>query len=138
MATKKLYQCLKPSCQAKDKGVFYSDVWKCPQCGLKHTDPKFGHRLTRKTLVHYDPPTEHPGIGENHRACAPGKPIQAEQLGGGVPNPYHAGTANPGAVNCPECKKTAVYLQAVGMTDEEEGASLTKAALERLEPLRTH
>lgn len=135
MATLKFYRCGRPSCMTKEKGQFWSETPICPQCKLEANDPKFGHKIIRLTILHLDPPTDFPGIGKSHRACDVTKSIQAPDGPGGVPNPYHAGTGVVSMVNCPACKLTQAYKDAVAMIDDEDGPRQASIS-ERLEVTR--
>ncbi len=139
MANLKFYQCHNPRCQAKDKGKFLSNRPPqkaiCPQCGIQEADPKFGKVIQRLVLVHFDPPTDIPSIGQSIRACQREKIIQAEELPNGTPNPWHAGTGCFEAVTCPACKETIEYKAAQASAEDEEGPNLMAAAFERLQPL---
>lgn len=105
----------------------------CPQCGLTADDPKFGHKIIRLVIVHFDPPTDFPGIGQQHRACDPNKPIQAPDGPGGVPNPWHAGTGDPKVVNCPACMQTESYKAVLATAEDEDAPNSTAAAMGRIE-----
>lgn len=151
MATLKLFRCTRPSCTTKDMGRFQSLGWECPQCGLSIKDPKLGHKIIRLTVIHFDPPSEWPGVGLNVRACNKAMPIQAPEGPNGVPNPWHAGTGDPRQVSCPDCLLTDEYKKALLTSeDEEENGQVTasadddkavidsrsRAALDRLESFR--
>lgn len=147
MPTLKYYKCHRPTCQKKDQGRFWqaaspSDPPKCPQCGLTTADPKFGEKIQRLVITHFDPPTEFPGLGWNHRACDKEKSICAEEGPNGVPNPWHAGTGIVGVVTCPACKETPEYKAALGVVEDDDDTPKRKqleGSVQRLEtvaPLR--
>lgn len=114
----KQYRCLRPKCQNRNKGLFKAEQPTCPQCNLQANDPKFGHMICRLVVVHFDPPTDFPGMGQGYRACDHAKTIQADPGTGGVPNPWHAGTGAINAVTCSECKETTEYKTAAALQDE--------------------
>lgn len=143
MATRKLYKCHRPTCQAKNHGQFWQEADRenppvCPQCNLSALDPKFGDKIQRLVVVHFDPPSEFPGTGLQVRACDPKMPIQAQVVNPKLPS-WHAGTGNPKTVNCDLCKATDAY-KAAAIDDDgdavEKVNAATKAAFERLEPLK--
>lgn len=133
MATNKLFRCMNPRCQEKDlaMGRFWSVEPVCPQCGIEAKDQKFGHLIVRLSVVHLDPPTDIPGIGWNVRACDETKIIQVSEGASGIPNPYHIGSGNVNAVNCPECKNTSAYKAALAVESNEDGPSHREAMFDR-------
>ena len=142
LAKKKFFRCLNPKCLQVEMGQFWSDASEknpavCPQCGIVGKQgTKFGHMIQRLTVVHFDPPTEIPGIGQNVRACETSRAIQADEMPNGIPNPYHAGTGSVQQVNCPECMATTAYIDACMTHDlSEEGVDTTRHALGRLDEL---
>lgn len=131
----KLFRCDRPTCKVQDKGHFRAELPKCPRCGLEANDPKFGSKIIRLTMIHYDPPTEFPGIGKGFRACSPTKMIQVTDGPGGAPkNPFDAGTGDVNQVSCPECKLTDEYKAGLAALNDDDGPC---AALELLESRRT-
>ena len=133
MATMKLFRCERPSCLTKDRGQFWSCQPICPQCKLEANDPKFGSKIIRLQIVHFDPPTDFPGVGQNYRACDHAIGVHAATGPGGVPNPYHGATGDPRFVNCPKCLATDDCKTAmIGVGDEDGPAN---AALQRIETL---
>ena len=151
MATLKLFRCTRVSCVKKDQGRFQSEGWACPQCGLPMKDPKLGDKIMRLTMVHFDPPSEWPGMGLHYRACDPSIGIQVAPAQNGMPNPWHAGTGDPRQVSCPKCKDTEAYKKALATAeDEDENGQTIKmpdgekplpsavvGSLERMESFRT-
>ena len=139
MPTLKYYKCHRPSCQRKEKGNFWSEIPTCPQCQLSAKDEKFGHLLQRLVIVHFDPPTDFLGLGHHVRACKTETAIQAPDGGGGIPNPWHAGTGVATHVNCQACRQTEAWQRAMEIIDHDEPADTAKlapvvaASLERLE-----
>ncbi len=133
MATMKFFQCDRPSCLKLRKGRFYSEQPICPQCKTEGKDPKYGHTIRRLTIIHYDPPSEYPGIGMTHRACSRKEPIQASDGVNGQPNPWHAGTGSIAAVTCHECMKTPEFKKAAAALDDNDGLPPNySAVIERL------
>ena len=132
----KLFRCKAKKCQAKDKGMFWSKkMWPtCPQCHLDSADPKLGQIVQRLVIVHFDPPTEHEGIGHSHRACDAGIAIQAPDTQRG-PNPWHAGSGDPRQVNCPACRQSSAFKQALAASEEEEEMTASDAAWNRIKNL---
>lgn len=128
---KKLFRCHRPKCQPLDMGKFFSANPTCPQCGLSPADPKFGDKIQRLVMVHFDPPTEFPGRGEQVRACEPSKGIQCE--GGTIPNPWHAGTGSITAVTCPICRKMPIFRYAVELAENEDESNSLAGAFARLQ-----
>jgi hypothetical protein len=127
MATRKLFRCNNPKCQAVNKGKFQSEKPECPQCKIGADHPKFGSLILRLVMVHYDPPSEMPGISQWVRACDKSKSI-AVQDGGGVPNPWHAGTGLIQAVTCPECMATAEFKASLAQCEDEDFVEKAAAA----------
>lgn len=126
-------------------GQFWATYPKCPKCELDAKDLKFGDKIQRLVIVHYDPPTEFPGVGENVRACERTRIIQAEDTPGGIPNPWHAGTGSVKDVNCDACMATPEYQHGLEIINDDEPvgdtvvlSSGTQAALNRLQPLVRH
>lgn len=103
---------------------------------MKDPDPKLGAQIQRLVIVHFDPPTEVVGRGENIRACEPSKPIACGLMGDGQPNPFSCGTGSVGAVTCPECKETPVYRYAVELSESEECPNYLAGAFSRLQEAR--
>ena len=122
----KLFRCLKPKCQAREQGRFWGEEWKCPQCGLTDKDPRLGQYLVRLCIIHFDPPTDIPGVGLNVRACDKGKPIQAIQWENGTPSPWNGGTGSPSAVTCDKCMNTPEYIRAKKAIDDEEPVGVSE------------
>ena len=86
----------------------------CPQCGIVGKQgTKFGHLIQRLSIVHFDPPTDIPGVGWNVRACDRTKGVQAFEGQDGIPNAHNVGSGYVVAVNCLECMKTEEYKKAV-------------------------
>jgi hypothetical protein len=124
MATLKQYICSHPKCLVKDGGKFSGEFTPkkavCPRCGTREDDEKFGCAIQRLTVIHFDPPTHMPGIGQNHRACDPAVGIKAQLLSNSLmPNPWHAGTGDINVVTCEKCKATPEYQQAMQRQDDE-------------------
>lgn len=112
-------------------------------------DPKFGHLVQRLVIVHFDPPSEFPGHGQNHWACNHDQIVQVESHGE-IPRPWDQATGVPGVVTCPACKKTAVFKAAweaaeddvcpTGPDDDEEAPRITPAiagSFDRLQRITT-
>lgn len=131
----KYFRCHRDSCQANDMGRFFAMDAKCPQCGLTQKDPKFGDKLQRLAIVHFDPPTDFAGRGENVRACEPSEGIQCK-MHGRIPNPFHAGSGNASIVNCPDCMQTEIYQYAMALIENEDGPDQLAGAFARLEEAR--
>ena len=83
MATLKYFRCHNPACAKRDQGKFSSEQPVCPQCGISAADEKLGRVIQRMALVHFDPPTGIPAIGENLRACDRAKIIQVQEMPNG-------------------------------------------------------
>lgn len=139
MATMKKFRCGSPKCQQTDGGIFNSEQGICPQCGLNEKCPKFGRMIHRLVMIHYDPPTEFPGVGHNHRACDPTKAIQAQEWQGGIPNPWNIGTGDVMSVTCDACKQTPEYKAGLEIAESEDGPSNnTAAAMNRLQSVASY
>lgn len=132
----KMFRCANPKCRKANKGTFFAEIPKCPQCGIEANDPKYGRLIGRCALVHFDPPSPVPGIGLNVRACDPAKVITVASTNERKPS-WHAGTGNPKGVTCPQCKETRAYQAAIAGLDDElpPTETLTAAAASRIEPL---
>ena len=137
---KKLFRCMNPKCQALNlaMGRFWAEASEtnpavCPQCKIVgKANTKFGHLIVRLTIVHFDPPSEIPGIGLNVRACDQDKIIQVSEGGNGIPNHYHVGSGSVRAVNCPACQASEAYQQVLRIEQDEDAPSQAEAAFERI------
>jgi hypothetical protein len=83
---------------------FENDRPACAQCDIDPAkDPRLGRFIIRLEIVHFDPPTRFPGMGQGHAACNPllkvGKQIA------------HA-TGDPSCVNCTRCRETEAWKTA--------------------------
>ena len=72
----------------------------CPQCRADQRNPKLARFIVDLVDVHFDPPTEYPGVGQGVRACS------------GQPTPGRPATGDPGAVTCAACKLTEAWKKA--------------------------
>lgn len=93
----KCYNCVHPT--SGSPGVdFVGPAGKCPACGAEESSG----RVAQRSTIHFDPP--HPVLkakGTNRRPCD-GKPVA-----GGM------ATGEPSAVNCPDCRGSKPFLDAM-------------------------
>lgn len=69
---------------------------RCQKCNIDPAqNPRFRGIVVLLEIIHWDPPTHIQNIGQGLLACDPSKPV----LG-------HRASGEPGAVNCPACRKT--------------------------------
>lgn len=114
MSGKRMYRCTNGRCAVDPAGReifdFASEDGTCPKCGAgpNHPNPRVRGLVFRLELVHFDPPSEFPGVGLNHAACDPKKPIGTTR-----------GTGDPGAVTCPVCKETLAFKETAAKWDYE-------------------
>ena len=142
----KLFRCSNPRCRDTVPGrrpepfTFAATDPVCPKC---QTDQRgrFGRLVQRLVCIHFDPPAHIPGFGLGTRACNPDVGIQVAGGPDGtddnwMPNPFHAGTAEPDAVNCPACRATEAWRKAFADAHSENSDAFA-AALARLQPFMT-
>lgn len=140
---KKMYRCYRPTCLQDKRGMFYAEQGKCPRCGLDEKDQRLGHKIQRLAIIHFDPPSDFPGVGMGYRACDPKKQIavtlESDEYGR-KKAPTHVATGNPEVVTCPECIATQAYQDALAVvnaqSDEDHENTLTAAALARHEEVK--
>lgn len=103
----RIYRCYGCKNEKEMLGVDFtcdSENVVCPGCGLKQSDPAAGAAIVAVTILHYEPPFNHPEIGKKqgcgHIACDPNTPT-------GNGNCVYTG--DPRVVNCPLCKQTTIY-----------------------------
>jgi hypothetical protein len=146
----KLFRCTNGNCvDAQGAPCLFAHVETpdnldptCPKCGTKANDPKHGRIIVRMTAIHFDAPSHVATHGVGFRACDPTKRIQ---VGGGIipgleaPNPFHGGTGDPDAVNCPECRQTEAWKTAFASAhaEKDDDGQALKAALGRLQMFRS-
>lgn len=70
----------------------------CPKCGAGKT-ARTAQLIVKLAVVHFDPPTNIQGVGENVAACNPEKAIGSGMRGSGVHD----------AVTCKACRATQVF-----------------------------
>jgi hypothetical protein len=111
----------RPKTQKRTLGYDFtstSDSPQCPLCGFGTDHPRLP--VTRLTVIHYDQLEDAENqIGVGYRACDPDMSISAQTKRGGTPDPWHQGTGHIGVVNCPACKETQAYKDAVKAAAEE-------------------
>lgn len=97
-----LFRC--NSCQPPR--VFEADRPTCAECELDPAkDARHGRFFDQLLIIHYDPPTNVKGIGQNVAACNPKVKVGRQ----GRHTTADRFTGDKSAVTCPRCKATEVY-----------------------------
>ena len=106
MATR-IYRCYGCKNESGMLGVDFtcdSENVVCPGCKLMASNPVAGGAITAVSILHYEPPYNHPEIGKKqgcgHIACDPNTPTGNGQC---------VYTGDPRVVNCPLCKNTEIF-----------------------------
>ena len=69
----------------------------CPKCGAGKT-PRTANLIVKLAVIHFDPPSEHAGIGQGFCACNPEKLL-----------PSVKATGVHDAVTCKACRATELF-----------------------------
>ena|SRR5579872_813795 len=98
------FRCHNPKCSTDPHGKLGFDFEApvsaivCPKCGAGKT-ARSAALITKLAVIHFDPPTDIHGIGQNFAVCNPEKPIGKGMRGTGVHD----------AVTCQACRATELF-----------------------------
>jgi rubredoxin len=100
---KKRYRC------NKCRKVFLADRPACEKCGIDASkNPRLSAIIVPVVTMHFEPMSEHFGIGIGELACQPGRPIAAGLRFTGAPS----------VANCEQCRASAVWQREMELAED--------------------
>lgn len=108
MSKTRLFRCY--NCEDPERNMpgrdFSNETGVCPHCSLSKDDKDYGNLITTLRVIHYEAP--HKVV--KFRGCG--------KLACSLPRqPLHMVTGDVDVVNCPNCRKSAAWIEAKAKKD---------------------